>query len=306
MGEAVVAMRPASRTMVLFALALACSAGADILGPKPAYFDTLAADVPNEQAFGRRFWMPGLEDGFVPQGLTIAGGQVLVAAYRSADPNVSRGPCRIFSVDMATGKPSGQFDMPPEYSCHGGGLANLGKGMLLLADTREVFRIDLERSLATGSAVLRGDVKLKGWIYGSYAAFDGRDAWIGTWTKTRPEIARFHRLGAGFFEDNDGRTVDEGAAAEALPIPMQIQGAAFDSAGGLWMTMSNSHEGTLYRIDRASGAILARYDIVPGIEDIEFDDAGRLWAVSEAGARKYMGWPRHYPLIFEIDVAKLK
>ena len=52
--------------------------------------------------------------------------------------------------------------------------------------------------------------------------------------------------------------------------------------------------------------MLARFDTVTGIEGIAFDSEGRLWAVSEAGAKKYLHWPQHFPVIFEIDVAKLR
>lgn len=43
-----------------------------------------------------------------------------------------------------------------------------------------------------------------------------------------------------------------------------------------------------------------------GLEDIEFDSAGRLWGQSESGTRKYVHWATHFPYIFEIDVSKLR
>lgn len=46
--------------------------------------------------------------------------------------------------------------------------------------------------------------------------------------------------------------------------------------------------------------------MVSGIEDLAFDGAGRLWAVFEAGAMKYLTWSRHFPVVFEIDVGKLR
>jgi hypothetical protein len=47
-------------------------------------------------------------------------------------------------------------------------------------------------------------------------------------------------------------------------------------------------------------------DAPAGIEDIAFDGAGRLWASSEAGSRRWSAWPTYFPLVFAIDVNRLK
>lgn len=293
--------------LFLTALFLSAVAFAQVLGTKPGYeLPNAAGAMPNEQAMARRIWVPGLDDGYVPQGLATDGRYVLVSSYRSADPKVNTGPCRVFRVEIATGKDAGFFDMPAACT-HAGGLAYLGGGTLVVADTRQLWRIDLERALATGKAegALRGTVKITGELRGSFTAFDGTDLWIGTWTKEAPK-AKLFRLDPRLFDDYDGQTVNEDRAVETLPIPLEAQGAAFDRNGNIWVSMSNSREGALYRLDRKTGAVLARHDMMIGLEDLEFDDAGRLWGMSEAGARKYLHWTKHHPQIFEIDVAKLK
>jgi sugar lactone lactonase YvrE len=279
---------------------------AQVLGTKPRYELANVGPLPNEQAIARRIWVPGLDEGYVPQGLAVAGRHVLVSAYRSADPKVNTGPCRVFRIEAATGKDAGFFDMPSECG-HAGGMAYLGKGTLVVADTRQLWRIDLEKALASGKAegALKGTVKIAGELRGSFTVFDGTHLWIGTWTKEAPK-AKLYRLDPRLFDDYDGQTVKEDRALEAVTIPVEAQGAAFDKDGNLWISTSNSREGALYRLDRKSGAVLARHEMMIGIEDLEFDAAGRLWAVSEAGARKYVHWSRHHPLIFEIDVTKLK
>jgi outer membrane protein assembly factor BamB len=289
----------------LAALAV-CAAHAQVMGTKPSYAGELPA-VANEQAIVKRIWVPGADDGFVPQGLTVDGGYILVSAYQSADPKVNAGQCRVFRVEAATGKDAGSFDLPVSACTHSGGLAYLGKGMLLLADTRQLHRIDLEKALATGHAegAMKGSVKLAGALRGSYAAFDGKDAWIGTWTKEAAQ-SKMYRLDARLFDDYDGRTVKEDRAVESLPVPLEAQGLAFDRDGNIWISASNGHWGYLYRLERKTGAVKAKYDVVLGIEDIEFAADGHLWAVSESGSRKYQHWPMHFPLVFEIDVAKLK
>jgi hypothetical protein len=46
--------------------------------------------------------------------------------------------------------------------------------------------------------------------------------------------------------------------------------------------------------------------MVIGIEDLGFDADGKLWAVSEAGSKRWSKWAKTYPLIFQIDTNLLK
>jgi hypothetical protein len=49
------------------------------MGAKPTCILGMVSSVPNQQAISKTIWAPGLDDGFVPQGLTNAPGQVLIA-----------------------------------------------------------------------------------------------------------------------------------------------------------------------------------------------------------------------------------
>ena len=101
---------------------------------------------------------------------------------------------------------------------------------------------------------------------------------------------------------------DEALTSASIGIPAESQGAAFDSAGNLWVTGSRSNTWSkLHRLD-SKGEVLASYDVPIGIEGIAFDASGKLWAVSESGTRKYAKWGDrfNFPFVFEIDVSKLK
>jgi hypothetical protein len=279
----------------------------DIGGMPPSYLEKLSASVPNLHAMGRRFWTPALDEGFVPQGLTIADNSILVSSYHPMpDLKSNTGPCRVFRMDMGRGNITGSFDLPEGECTHSGGLAYMGNGQLMLADTRQLFRIDLAKAFESGTA--RGAmkaVKITGELRGSFAGANGAEAWIGTWTKDG-QHAHLWRLKPGFFDEFDGQAVDEKqGAVESVPIPLEVQGLAFDGAGDPWVTASNSKWGKLYHLDR-QGTIKAQFQMVAGLEDIEFDDLGRLWGLSESGTRKYMKWDTHFPNIFAIDVTKLK
>jgi hypothetical protein len=280
--------------------------GTQALGTRPTYLESVTESVPNGAALGRRIWAPGLDAGFVPQGLTVAGSYLLVSSYMPMpDLKSNSGPCTVFRIEMATGKAAGSFGLPVGACTHSGGLAYLGDGTLLLADTRQLFRIDLAKAFATGYAEgAMKSVKVAGELRGSYATFDGKDAWIGTWTKEQPH-ARMFRLDLRLFDEFDGQTVKEDRALESIPVPLEAQGAAFDHSGNLWVSASNGRWGKLYRLDRR-GNVLAEYEMVAGLEDLAVDAAGALWGLSESGTRKYMHWTTHFPFIFEIDVAQLR
>lgn len=303
-GEGVAVKRLAAAAL---ALAAGCATAPPApLGEPPSYPVTLSTPVPNGAAIGRKIWVPDLGDGFVPQGLAVAGRDVLLAAYRVDPLRKYPSRCRISRIAMSGGRREGAVEMPAACS-HAGGLAYLGKGLLVVADTHRLWRIDIGNAPARGDeeAPLRGSVRLAGALRGSFAAFDGKDLWIGTWSRD-PAQSRMYRLDPRIFDELDGQSVDEGQALESIPIPAQAQGAAFDARGTLWVSTSDPVSGALHRIDRAAGKVLASYDMVNGLEGLAFDRSGRLWAVSEAGAMKYLTWSRHFPVVFEIDVDKLR
>lgn len=303
-------MRKASITLLLAGLAAlagcATPRGGQVLGVKPTYLDAVTQGVPNEAALRHRIWVPGLDEGFVPQGLTSAGPFLYVSSYKpTPDLKANTGPCRIFRIDKATGRTTGSFDIPPGTCTHAGGLGHAGGGKLFLADTRQVFLIDIDKALASGtSAGASRAVKITGELRGSYAAANGSELWIGTWTKEQPK-ARMFRLDPRLFDDHDGQTVKEDRSVESIPVPLEAQGAAFDRNGNLWVSASSGSFGKLYRLDR-QGKVQAEYAMVAGLEDLTVDDEGRLWGLSESGTRKYLHWDTRFPFLFEIDVSKLR
>lgn len=86
---------------------------AEVLGTRPGYLAPTPGSVPNEQAIVKQIWAPGLDDGYVPQGLTHVAGAIVMSAYRSTDASISTGPCRVFRVDPTSGRYTGQGQAPP-------------------------------------------------------------------------------------------------------------------------------------------------------------------------------------------------
>ncbi len=299
--------RAALAAVALAGLALAGTFGtasARVLGAAPTYSDRGLSTVPNAAAMTTLIWSPGLDDGFVPQGLTFVDGAILVGTYRSVDPKQGRGPCRLYRVDPRSGTVTGTLDLPP--SCgHAGGLARGRPGRLWVADTREIFEIALDRGGGGEIGRVIGSIRLAGALKGSFAASTADALWLGTYAKEPG--ARLYRLPFEKLAASSGVLTEEDAdAAVTVTLPVKAQGAAFDAAGGLWITRSGSTFGELVQLDRRTGAVLKRFAMPAGIEDISFDPQGGLWAVGEAGSRRWLGWATFFPVVFRLEPGSLR
>ncbi len=280
---------------------------AEVLGKKPRYLLSGTSSVPNEQAILKMIWAPGLNEGYVPQGITVAEGAILLSSYKSTDPKQDKGPCRVFRIDPVSGNYSGYFDMPEDCG-HAGGLAYLGRGALVVSDTRRLYKVDLDKAFreVKADAAIQSIVKLAGELKGSFVDFDGTDLWIGSYEKEEVK-AKLHRLTLKIFDEYDRKgAIKEDKALSIIPIPAEAQGLAFDRDGNLWLTASSSKHGGLFKMDPKTGSILTRYEMVIGIEDIGFDSDGKLWSVSEAGSQRWLKWSKIFPVLFQLDVSKLK
>ena len=279
---------------------------ADVLGKKPRHVWDAPSSVVNDQAITKMIWAPGVDDGYVPQGITVAEGFVLLSGYQSTNPKVDLGPCRVFKVDAKTGEYASHFDLPEDCG-HAGGLVYIGQGVLVVSDTRRLYEIDMKTAFRDGSTknALLGVVRLGGELKGSLVDFDGTAIFIGSSEKDASKAKGFF-LPLSIFEAYKGKSIKEDVALRSFPIAAEAQGAAFDKQGGLWMTFSSSKYGQLQKVDPNSGKVLAQYEMVIGIEDIGFDEDGRLWSVSEAGSLRWSKWSKIFPVVFQMDVTKLK
>ena len=287
----------ASIILTGLALSMGDALAADPLGTAPTYASRTLGPVPNGQAITRRIWVPGLDDGYVPQGLAVVAGALYVASYHSVDVKQDRGPCRVFRIDMTSGATTGTLDLPA--SCgHAGGLARGPAGRLFVADTRTVYEIELTGAASLGRIVRT--IKLLGNVKGSFAAGSADALWLGSFA--REGEAKLFKVSFGALKS----AVAEADATQVVALPTAAQGAAFDPAGRLWITRSTSRFGELRRLDPASGATQAQYSMPIGVEDVSFDADGGLWTVSEAGSRRWLRWTTFFPVVFRLDPAKLR
>ena len=278
-------------------------------GEAPRYTERVLSRTPLDGAIRHRFWAPGLNEGYVPQGLTWARGTLFVGAYRSTDASANRGPARVFAVDPKNGAAIGGFDLPDSIGHADGLAATPDGGLLFLADNgRALYAFDLARSLQAGRAVIVGKPRKldKDPALGSnFLGFDGRLLWFGRYSRDDSAARLLAADPAAIFTGSDTpfRTAE---AVRSLPLPFHVQGATFDTAGQLWLSASNGSMGRLYRIDTQNGAVLAEHAAMAGLEDLTRGEDGLLWSISEAGSQRWNSWKTYFPLLFAFDPAALK
>jgi hypothetical protein len=283
------------------------TAAAEVLGAAPTYTERKLGPappkvLPGAEAITARIWMPGLDDGFVPQGLSFIDGAILVAAYRPETPEALAGPCRVWRVDPRTGKTGPSLDLPPGCR-HAGGLARGGPGEFWVVDAKVLHLVALA---APGDATLgrvKRAVRLPAMVKGSFAAGDGQSLWIGAYE--REGAGRLYRIALAAL---GAEAVDAARYERMGDLPSRAQGAAFDPRGRLWITRSaiGPDLGELVRLDARTGEIAERHAMPAGIEDISFAPDGRLWAVSEAGSRRWLSARTFFPVIFRIETERLR
>lgn len=289
--------------------ALAQSATPVIGGEPPRYTERAISRTAMDDLIRNRHWAPGLNEGYVPQGLTYVRGTIFVGAYHSVEQQANRGAARVFAVDPKNGAVIGGFDLPESIGHADGLAATPDGGLLFLADNgRALHAFDLPRSLQAGRAVIVGmprKLDADPALGSNLLSFDGRLLWFGRYTQDSSAARLVAADPAVIFNGSDA-PFRMAEAARSLPIPFRTQGITFDAAGRLWLSASGGSSGWLYRIDAQTGAVLAQFPAMAGIEDLARGDDGLLWAVGEAGSQRWNSWKTFFPLLFSFDPRRME
>ncbi len=273
-------------------------------GRAPTYTTKQLSAVPNAAALRVWAWSPGLDDGYVPQAVARAGERFFVITYQSRDESQPLGEGRVFELDAA-GAVCGQFVLPDDIQ-HPGGLAIEGNSAYV-ANFGVLLRLDLERSLASGRAVVTGRRAVERAMGPSFVTVHEGQLWFGRFARDGAEPPRLYAVDvAKVFPADRAAPLRPSDAAREFALPLLVQGAAFDRAGRLWLSASVQKEGWLYRHDPVTGRELARHAMPPGIEGLVAGEAGRLWSVGECGTRRWLKSAAFFPVVFEIDLARLR
>lgn len=260
----------------------------EVRGTAPEAGAAELADYPAASAVCAAYWIPQVDDLFVPQALEVRGRTAYVGGYRWA-PTYGPRPCQIAVVDLRSGQVRAfveRFEAPvygpdPTYCRHGGGMERTRDG-LWVAETQRLWLLDPAR-LGRGDPVLRVwrlDKAVKG---STLAIARGRMVFGGYRSDAPGRLTEF-RVSDVLADGVDDLVVDDAGPTDATPVRRgpgrpRLQGITF-GPGGLWSSASTTRCGEL---EGPEGTV----PFVPGAEDVEF--LGRdLWTVSESGAAPYL------------------
>lgn len=243
----------------------------EVRGPRIRYAGGPLADVPGGRAMCAAYWLPGANRRFVPQGLALDGDTAWVSGYHfSAEDGARR--CVLTRVSLRTGRRiSGVTPIEGAVGARDPKACRHGGGLAL---TREGLWVSETMRLWLNASGDPGDL----------AWFDVRDL-----------------LAPGVLDLTGG---DPGpgqvAPVRRSPGVTWMQGGTVGE-DGLYLTRSSTYCGQLL----LPGG--RRVAVAPGTEDIEFDDRGDLWALSEAGAKSFQlrGGRPLVPMLARYDAGPL-
>ncbi|WP_182525674.1 hypothetical protein [Nocardioides dongkuii] len=234
-------------------------------------------------------WLP-TRDGFVPQGLAVAGRTAWVGGV---DADGQPRTCVVVRVDLRRGTVRDRVDLPRCW--HGGGLVRDEHG-LWLVDTRQLLLLDEDE------LTVQRTWRLLDPLRGSFATGDdaGRLG-LGRWHPRRPGVLDWVEtealLAPGVTEVGAAQVVG------SVPAPARAQGAVV--LGGRWSGVWFSRSVTRCGILVGPGG--RRRALVPGAEGLARSGEDAVWVVSEAGSAYYQrqgGRPR-VPTLIRLDVTDL-
>ena len=296
---------------------------AAIAGLPPEYrSDVTIGAFENKAAIYAARWAPGIDQGFVPQGVApLADGTVLVSGYYAFSGTTELDEkdqfCGIYKVRLDdptnnTGIHLASF--PPAVCGHGGGIAVVGSpAKVIISDSTTLIIADYEKLISRTLAIpdnltahspdihfipLAPKKKNPSDVAGSFLTVDPDDAyiWIGTWWEggsESPSIARKYLV-----DDLVNGSSLPGSAVDSRPLPQSAQGAVTfetDSGTEWWASRSNTTCGQMTRSDGT------HWTFMPGSEEIDLaPDQHRMITISESGTRKWPNGP-FTPLLVEFD-----
>ncbi len=285
----------------------------EVDGVRPAWRsgDSLA-DFPNDDAMCAATWVPRIDERFVPQGLALRGGSALISGYTCRFADSGDGcrkkskteRCRLMSVQLSTGRVTANRHFSRQQCAHGGGVAVDPKGHIWIADTKKLVFLNGIHDNQPKKLALKSPIEAafltetpSGRIQlGDWAQKGSPQLWTFKWKTLYRCLAK--KVALKVAEDCDASTKGASTEGGSVDIPQDAQGAAY-GPGGLWVARSTSKWGKLRTRSRSLG-------FGPGVEEIEFAADGSLWAVFEAGSKKFPAPRPFLPVIARFDVDALK
>ena len=185
------ATRPA-RMIVAFTVIAACGISPArpkidraILGQRPGYGPAATSEIPNLAAMDRLIWMPGLDDGWDPQGLAVGRGSLFVSAYQSPGRGKSGALAGCFASIPRPGR------RPGISTCRRPAVTPAASPMRATASCSSSTPIPCSRSISTAPLTGQACCEIPAFplgrgLKGAFAASGHGAIWIGDYQEDRP------------------------------------------------------------------------------------------------------------------------
>lgn len=227
-------------------------------------------------------------DAALPQSVCLFDDAVFVGAH------YNNNFCRVHKCDPLSGELMGFFQMGVADT-HMGGMSVRPSDGTFWVNESNIYQVDVDASLLSQSMVATLTYAVDG------APNLGSTQWVEVEEVEYLLITEWVSSGTGYLyllaasEVVDGGAFTVGDEIKKLVLPLQVQGVAYKD-GLLYMGCSNTPSGGLIRVmdfdawvaDGTDGESWATYDagvsyIPPTeqLEDLDFDEAGNLWTVTE-------------------------
>jgi hypothetical protein len=251
----------------------------------------------NDDRVCQASWVPGVGQGFVPQGLAIDTGSEAILSGYLVDPatGVDRRRCAVVTLDLKTGMAGDLVDLGRHESSaeceHAGGIAILPTGEVVLSDQEALFVFQDVDALLAGSQARR--IALSGDdIVGSFLVPQYGDGllWVGTFENSIFSSSILHAIELDVLRDSATHELE--GDGEVIRVARAAQGAAWD--GDLLAVVSSSPQCGHVRVSDARGNGGRTYEIGPGAQAVTVVD-GRLLVLHEAGTGPHQG--AYFPVV---------
>lgn len=303
-----------------------------VAGERPAYArvgplkDWRRVVSPNEQALISAMWVPDLDAGFTPQGVTLVPAGVrwpsatlLVSGYTHP-----AGRCYVYAINTSTGRVRNWYRFPEGQCSHAGGIEfTASRNSVWVSDTHRLFELNLAKmfdparvatAIRTNSSLLSTDQNPSAGLNGSFV-FDqpsgpgcpapGGCLWIGHWRRGRTTL--LYQYSEAYLRNR--AVTGTNGSIDRLEVAKDGQGAAWGYNGTILLTASTSQCGLLHVVDADTGDTVpgGTYQFSPGTEQLALDGSGGIYNVSEAGSLQFHkpSKPAFFPVIAHWDATAL-
>ena len=270
----------------------------------------------------RRFFLPHVNDGFIPQGTAVVSDEagqarlVYVSYYhRTRDNRLATKRSIVVEIDVATSRVRRTFRLNGQLrTAHVGGVSVVGEAIYVASEgILERYILPPYEEADDRYIDLLADsggtqnVRSKASFVSSFQD----TLWVGDYRTGGQQQPYLY----GYPLDEAGLIV-QSASPVIYPIPRRIQGVDFHAVDGtVYVFMArnrNSREAEVLRFKRSDlrpgtlPAWEASITFPHGIEDLAFSPDGTLWTNSESGTDYYqrtVGWSTFYPFVYGVALS---